>query len=325
MRQAVSSQSMSDNAQKPVLVVCGPTASGKSALALNIARAFDGVVINADSMQVYRELRILTARPDDADLMQAPHRLYGIVSVTDVFSAGRWRELAVAEIRTAHEAGKLPIICGGTGFYIRALTEGLSKMPDIPANIRSTTRQHIKNIGNKTAYHNLAERDPKSAAQLNPGDTQRVMRALEVLEATGRSLADWQADAKIKPDSNWHFHTILIEPGRLQLNRAIEKRFQQMIGQGALDEVASLDGIDGDLPALKAVGVPDLRLHLADQASLDEAVARAQTATRQFAKRQTTWFKNQIVADKLIKTQYSECLDDDIFSFIRNFVLTPSD
>jgi len=316
---------MSDNAQKPVLIVCGPTASGKSALALDIARTFDGVVINADSMQVYRELRILTARPDDAELTQAPHRLYGIVSVTDVFSAGRWRKLAVAEIRAAHGAGKLPIICGGTGFYIRALTEGLSEMPAIPANIRSATRQYIKNIGNDAGYRDLAERDPKSAAQLNPGDTQRVMRALEVLEATGRSLADWQADAKTTPDTDWRFHTILIEPDRSELNHAIEKRFQQMIGQGALDEVASLDGIDGDLPALKAVGVPDLRLHLADQMSLDEAVARAQTATRRFAKRQTTWFRNQIIADISIKTQYSESLPDGIFSFIRNFVLTPSD
>jgi tRNA dimethylallyltransferase len=321
MRQAVSSQSMSDNEQKPVVVVCGPTASGKSALALDIAWAFDGIVINADSMQVYRELRILTARPDDAD---APHRLYGIASVTDVFSAGRWRELAVTEIRAAHGAGKLPIICGGTGFYIRALTEGLSEMPDIPANIRSATREHIKNIGTEAAYRNLAERDPKSAAQLNSGDTQRVMRALEILEATGRSLADWQADAKTTPDSDWRFHTILIKPNRSELNHALEKRFQQMIDQGALDEVASLDGIDGDLPALKAVGVPDLRLHLAGQMSLDEAIARSQSATRRFAKRQTTWFNNQIIANKHIKSQYSESLSDDIFSFIRTFVLTLS-
>jgi len=316
---------MSDNAQKPVLIVCGPTASGKSALALDVARAFDGVIINADSMQVYCELRILTARPDDAELALAPHRLYGIASVTEVFSAGRWRELAVAEIRAAHGVGKLPIICGGTGFYIKALTEGLSEMPDIPDDIRSATRQHIKSIGNEAAYRDLVERDPKTAAQLNPGDTQRVMRALEVLKATGRSLADWQAETKAAPDSDWRFHTILIEPNRAQLYRAIDNRFQQMIDQGALDEVAGLDGIDGDLPALKAVGVPDLRLHLADQMSLDEAVTRAQTATRRFAKRQTTWFKNQIIADTFLETQYSESLFKEIFPFIRNFVLTPSD
>ncbi len=316
---------MSDNAQKPVLIVCGPTASGKSALALDIAMAFAGIVINADSMQVYRELRILTARPEDGDLALAPHRLYGIASVTEVFSAGRWRELAVAEIRAAHDAGKLPIICGGTGFYIKALTEGLSEMPEIPADIRSTSRQHIKSIGNEAAYRDLAERDPKTAAQLNPGDTQRVMRALEVLKATGRSLADWQAETKAAPDSDWRFHTILIQPDRAELNRAIEDRFLQMIDQGALDEVAGLDGIDGDLPALKAVGVPDLRLHLTDQMSLGEAVTRAQTATRRFAKRQTTWFKNQIIADISIKTQYSESFTEEIFSFIRNFVLTPSD
>ena len=198
-------------------------------------------------------------------------------------------------------------------------------MPDIPADIRSATRQRIKTIGNEAAYRELAKRDPKTATQLYSGDTQRVMRALEVLEATGRSLADWQAKAKTAPDSDWRFHTLLIEPDRSELNRVIEDRFQQMIGQGALREVAGLDGIDGDLPALKAVGVPDLRLHLADQISLDEAVTRAQTATRRFAKRQTTWFKNQIIADKYIKTQYSKSLTVEIFAFIRNYVLTPSD
>lgn len=316
---------MSDNAQKPVLIVCGPTASGKSALAVDIAIEFGGIVINADSMQVYRELRILTARPDDADMRRVPHRLYGIASVTDVFSAGRWQPLAIKEIQASHAAGKLPIVCGGTGFYIKALTEGLSNIPEIPAVVRDEVRRRIEQEGIEAAYRDLATRDPKTAALLNAGDTQRVTRALEVFEATGRPLADWQQDAKIGPDPDWKMTTILIQPDRNSLNRAINERFSAMIDKGAQEEVAALGTLDGDLPALKAVGVPDLRRHLAGELDRETAVARAQTATRQFAKRQTTWFNNQIVANKTINTQYSESLSEEIFAFIRKNVLTESD
>lgn len=316
---------MSDNAQKPVLIICGPTASGKSALALSVAQAFGGVIINADSMQVYRELRVLTARPDGHDEALVPHRLYGIASVADVFSAGRWRDLAIAEIEATHQAGALPIVCGGTGFYLKALTEGLSDIPAIPAEIRARVRSEQQEVGAEAGYRLLASKDPKTAATLDAGDTQRVTRAMEVFEATGRPLADWQSDARQSPDSAWRFTTILFAPPRPDLNTAINLRFRKMIDAGALDEVGKLDGLAGSLPALKAVGVPDLRRLLSGEISEEVAIERAQTATRQFAKRQTTWFKNQIIANLTLNTQYSESLDREIFSFIRKNVLTLSD
>ncbi len=315
---------MADNAQKPVLIVCGPTASGKSALALDAAEAFGGVVINADSMQVYRELRVLTARPSEDDEARVAHRLYGIASVRDVFSAGRWRALAVREIDTAHAAGQLPIVCGGTGFYLKALMEGLSPMPEIPETVRRRVRDEAGALGAPAVHAALARVDPETAAQIKPGDSQRVTRALEIHEATGRPLAEWQAEARIAPDPTWSFGIVLLSPKREVTNAAVDERFRAMIEAGALDEIASLDGLDGELPALKAVGVPHLRRHLRGEIDLETAVARAQTATRQFAKRQTTWFKNQIIADITIKKQYSESLCHKIFSFIREKMLTQS-
>ena len=315
---------MADNAQKPVLIVCGPTASGKSALALDVAEGFGGVVINADSMQVYRELRVLTARPSPDDEARAAHRLYGIASVRDVFSAGRWRALAVREIDAAHATGQLPIVCGGTGFYLKALMEGLSPMPEIPDAIRRRVRDEVETLGTLAAHAALARVDPKTAFQLDPGDSQRIARALEVYEATGRALADWQAEARSAPNPAWSFWIVLLAPTREATNEAIDDRFHRMVEAGALDEVRLLDGLDGDLPALKAVGVPDLRRHLTGEIELEMAVERAQTATRQFAKRQTTWFKNQIIADITMYEQYSERFRAAIFSFIREKMLTRS-
>jgi len=315
---------MTDNAQKAVLVVCGPTASGKSELALDAAIEFDGVVINADSMQVYRELRVLTARPSPEAEARAPHRLYGIASARDVFSAGRWRELAIAEIDAAHVEGRLPIVCGGTGFYLKALMEGLPQIPDIPEEVRRRIRGETVKHGVEAAHAALARIDPKTAAQLEVKDTQRISRALEVFETTGRSFADWQLEARSAPDPAWRFTVVLLAPERERINAAIEDRFRQMLDAGALGEVVLLDGLDGDLPALKAVGVPDLRRHLEGEVELRVAVGLAQTATRQFAKRQTTWFKNQIIADLSINEQYSESLKEEIFSFIRGNVLTQS-
>ena len=316
---------MTDNAQKPVLIVCGPTASGKSALALDIARKFDGVIINADSMQVYRELRILTARPSLCDEARAPHRLYGIASVTDPFSAGRWRELAGAEIDAAHRADKLPIVCGGTGLYLKALTEGLSEMPDIPQDVRDAVRRRVRDLGAPACHHALSLQDPRTAARLAPGDAQRIARALEVWEATGRPLADWQAEKRSGPRPEWRFSTFLLAPSRATLHRAIDARFRSMIDAGALAEVRALDGLDETLPALKAVGVPDLRRLLAGELEESEAIERAQRATRQFAKRQGTWFRNQIIADMALNAQYMESFSEDFFSFIRTNVLTLTD
>lgn len=316
---------MSDNAQLPVLIVCGPTASGKSALALDIAAAFDGTVINADSMQVYREMRILTARPSMAETAQAPHRLYGIAPVGDVFSAGRWRALAVEEIDEAHREGRLPVVCGGTGFYLKALMEGLSEIPTIPGDVRARVRARLAEHGAAACHRELQRIDPETASQLAPGDSQRIARALEVFDATGRPLAQWQAEARAGPSRDWRFSIILLAPVREDLNRAIDERFRQMVDAGAMEEVRALEGLDGDLPALKAVGVPDLRRLLAGELSENAAIERAQRTTRQFAKRQTTWFKNQIIANKTVYAQYSERFKDEIFSFIRENVLTDPD
>ena len=315
---------MTSNSQNPVLVVCGPTASGKSNLALDIAIAFGGTVINADSMQVYRELPILTARPSPTDEAQAPHRLYGIASIADAFSVGRWQPLAEQAIVEANKAGSLPIVCGGTGLYLKALMEGLSPMPEIPADIRSQVRQRMAAEGSLQCHQLLADCDPASAARLAPGDTQRIARALEVYEATGKSLSAWQAKAPTGPDPSWRFSTILIAPPRAKINAAIEQRFDKMIDAGALEEVRTIADLDAELPALRALGVPHLRRHLAGDISLEEAAARSKTATRQFAKRQMTWFKNQIIADKTLPAQYLKSFSDEIFSFIRSFLLTDS-
>ena len=315
---------MTSNAQNPVLVVCGPTASGKSNLALDIAIAFGGTVINADSMQVYRELRILTARPSPTDEAQAPHHLYGIASIADTFSAGRWQPLAKQAIGEANKAGSLPIVCGGTGLYLKALMEGLSPMPEIPADIRAQVRQRMAAEGSLHCHQLLADCDPASAARLASGDTQRIARALEVYEATGKPLSVWQAEPPIGPDPAWRFSTILIAPPRAETNAAIEQRFDKMIDAGALEEVRTIADLDAELPALKALGVPHLRRHLAGDISLEEAAAHSKTATRQFAKRQMTWFKNQIIADKTLPAQYLKSFSDEIFSFIRSFLLTDS-
>lgn len=316
---------MTDNVEKVVLIVCGPTASGKSALALDVATEFDGVVINADSMQVYRELRILTARPSPDKEALVPHRLYGFVSVHDIFSAGRWRDFAIAEIQAAHVAGRIPVICGGTGLYLKSLMEGLSRIPSIPEDVRRRVREKTVVLGAKSAHAVLARIDLKTAARIDPGDTQRISRALEVFEATGRPLADWQADTLSGPDPAWHFTVVLLTPQREILNAAINTRLRNMVDAGALEEVASLDGFDNGLPALKALGVPDLRRHLRGEIELEAAISFAQTATRQFAKRQVTWFKNKIIADYTITAQYSKSFKQEIFSFIRDNVLTQSD
>ncbi|MDA0663344.1 MAG: tRNA (adenosine(37)-N6)-dimethylallyltransferase MiaA, partial [Proteobacteria bacterium] len=222
---------------RPVLIVAGPTASGKSALALAAALVFDGVVINADSMQVYRELRILTARPDPDAEFRVPHRLYGALSVRDTCSAARWRTMAVAEIAAAHQTDRLPVICGGTGLYLRALTDGLSPIPEIPDPVRKAVRERLAREGVPTLYAALEAVDPITAARLPPGDTQRITRALEVHSATGRPLAEWQAVPAEGPPPGLRFMTILLQPPRAVLYAACNARLETMMAEGALAEV----------------------------------------------------------------------------------------
>lgn len=315
---------MSDNAQFPVVIVAGPTGSGKSALALALAEEFGGTVVNADSMQVYRDLRILTARPSDRDEARAPHRLYGVLDAAEHCSAARWCGMAVAAVEEARVARRLPILCGGTGLYLKALTEGLSPMPDIPDAIRTDLRRRYADRDGEALRQALAAADPQSAEAIAPTDRQRMLRALEVWETTGRSLRDWQAlpPEPVLPDAV--FHTILLLPPRQPLYDSCDDRLHAMIAAGALEEVRALKArdLDPELPAMKALGVEALMRHLDGEMDLETALAAAQQATRRYVKRQFTWFGRQIIADLTINEKYSEKLKDKIFSFILKKGLT---
>ncbi len=312
------------NQTKPVLIVAGPTASGKSPLALDIAREFNGVVINADSMQVYAELRVLTARPTPRDEARTPHRLYGTIPASQRCSAARWRDMALAEIEDATSSGKLAVVCGGTGLYLRALCQGLSPVPEIPPDTRRRLAARLAAQGAVALHGDLAARDPEMAARLEPADGQRIARALEVLEATGRSLAAWQAQDSHGPPAGLRFTTILLSPPREALYEACDARLAAMVEQGVLEEVRAVCALDlaPGLPAMKALGLREFAAHLAGDITLDDALDEARQATRRYAKRQMTWFRHQIIADLTIFTQYSESISTEIFSFIRQNVLT---
>ena len=275
------------------ILIAGPTASGKSGAGLELAARFGGTIINADSMQVYRELRLLTARPSEADEARVPHRLYGTVSAADAYSVGRWLGDAGRAIAEAHKARRLPILVGGTGLYFKALTEGLAPVPDIPAEIRSHWRERSDELGRDALHAELAARDPNMAARLGPADPQRIVRALEVIDATGVSLAEWQggnAAPLLAPDDALR---LVIAPERQPLYAAIDARFNRMIEQGALDEVRALLDLELDpgLPAMRAHGVRELAAYLSGALTREEAVAKAKTESRRYAKRQMTWLR----------------------------------
>ncbi len=280
---------------KNAILIAGPTASGKSALALRLARETGGTVVNADSMQVYAVLRVLTARPDETQLAAAPHRLYGHVDPREAYSTGRWMRDVEALTRSGELGDKPAIFVGGTGLYFRALLEGLSAMPDVPATVRERWRDALAEEGPNALHALLAERDPAAAGGIRPSDGQRIVRALEVLEASGKPISRWQKEAGI-PLVDWATAKLLvIEPERTVLTARIDRRFDTMIAEGALDEVRALDalGPEAAMPARKAIGVRELLAADHGDMSFDEAIARAKTATRQYAKRQSTWFRNQ--------------------------------
>ncbi|AVO47512.1 tRNA (adenosine(37)-N6)-dimethylallyltransferase MiaA [Phreatobacter cathodiphilus] len=279
------------------VLIAGPTASGKSALALDLAQRYGGVVVNADSMQVYRDLRIITARPTKDEAALAPHRLYGTVDAAETFSAGRWVEAASAEIAAATAAGALPIVVGGTGLYFRALTSGLSAIPPVAPDVRERVRREAEGRSPAELHAALAAKDPDTAARLRPSDPQRIIRAIEVLEATGRPLLHWQQNGREAAAlAGFDLATVFLAVEREPLRQRIDRRFEAMMAAGALDEVAALAarGLDPALPAMRAHGVPGLVAHLAGEVSLAEAVARGQRDTRAYAKRQETWFRNQM-------------------------------
>jgi tRNA dimethylallyltransferase len=282
------------------IVIAGPTAGGKSAFALDMAERRGGVIINADSMQVYRELRILTARPGEAEQMRAPHRLYGFRSGSAPYSVGQWLDDAAGALDEARRCGLVPIFVGGTGLYFKALFEGLSPVPEIPADIRDYWRERGR-IETSAALHGmLAERDPAAAVQFRPSDTQRIVRALEVIDATGHSLLAWQRKTGAPLLSERETEKFVIAPPREALYRACDVRAERMLGEGAIEEVASLLrlGLDGSLPIMRAIGVRPLSAYLRGEIDLDTARARLQSETRRYAKRQLTWARRNMISWK---------------------------
>jgi tRNA dimethylallyltransferase len=287
------------------VLIAGPTASGKSALALTLAQKTGGVIVNADSMQVYRDLRVITARPTPEQEALVLHRLYGHVDATVNFSAGSWVNDAAGVLGEARAQNRRPIFVGGSGLYFKALTSGLSAVPPIPAAIREAVRARLERDGVETLHAELALRDPAGADRLKQRDRTRIARAMEVVEATGRSLTDWHREGLpplLPPGS---FSALFLEPDRDALYARIDARFTAMLAGGALEEVAALTlrGLDPLLPAMKAHGVPALIRHLKGEITLQEAAGIGRADTRHYAKRQFTWFRHQLPAFEWVKPE----------------------
>ena len=278
------------------MLIAGPTASGKSAIALAAAERLGGIVINADSMQVYRDLRVLTARPTAEDEARVPHRLYGFVDAAENYSAGRWCRDVETALDEAAASQRVPVIVGGTGLYFKALTKGLAAVPSIPADIRSRVRERIQREGAPALHRELATLDPATAQRVTVNDRSRISRALEVVLATARPLSDWHRDGLPPLIDAAQAVKVFVTCERQELVRRIETRFAAMLAGGALDEVRRLAArkLDPSLPAMKAHGVPWLIRHLTGELSLEAAAAGGVMDTRRYAKRQLTWFRNQM-------------------------------
>nr|TFG51574.1 MAG: tRNA (adenosine(37)-N6)-dimethylallyltransferase MiaA [Hyphomicrobiales bacterium] len=277
------------------VLIAGPTASGKSALALDLADEIGGTIINTDSMQVYSELRILTARPNARDEARVPHLLYGHKSVTQRYSVGRYLEDAAGVASDLARAGRVPIFVGGSGLYFNALTEGLSPIPEISPQVRDALEKRLAAIGLPAFFAEFSEQDPETMAGLNPNDRQRVLRAASVFVSSGRSLKKWQ---EVKGTSLLEWLDVLrvvLAPPRELLHTRIDIRFHQMIAGGAIGEVRALGQIDPGLPAARALGLPQLQAHLRGEIDLEEAVNQAVAETRRYAKRQMTWFRRFMI------------------------------
>ncbi|MEA2772697.1 MAG: tRNA dimethylallyltransferase [Acetobacteraceae bacterium] len=317
-----------EDATPGALIVAGPTASGKSALALAIAERLGGTIINTDSMQVYRELRVLTARPSLDEEARVPHRLYGVRPAAEAGSVAWWRDQALSAMEEARAAGRIPILTGGSGLYFAALTDGLAEIPDPGPDARAEARRLLAEQGSAALHASLAHVDPATAARLKPEDSQRIARAWEVWRGTGRGLAAWQ-DRRSAP-APWRFSAILLDPPREDLRAAIATRFDAMLRGGALEEVRALLELDLDpsLPAMRAHGVPELSGYLRGTLSLVEAGRRVELVTGQYTKRQATWFRHHALASQTRTntinarftslTQFSESKQANLFTFIQN-------
>jgi tRNA dimethylallyltransferase len=279
----------------PVALIAGPTASGKTALALHLARTRDVTIINADSAQVYAALPILSAQPTAQEMADVPHRLFGTLDGTTACSAAAWAADAKAEIAAAHAAERLPVLVGGTGLYLRTLLQGIAPIPEIDSDIRANVRA----LSTADANFALAKADPLAAAGLGPNDDSRIKRALEVVRSTGMSILEWRKRMEGGIGDYIALRPVLLLPPRDWLHMRCDRRFEAMMESGAVDEVAALLARDlpCDAPVMRAIGVPEIAAMLACDISREEAIARGQAATRQYAKRQYTWFRNQSPAD----------------------------
>ena len=306
------------------VLIAGPTASGKSALALRLAERLGAEIVNADSMQLYREMRVLTARPSAAEEALFPHHLYGVQGADEPLSAGRWAVRAAEIMAAIAGRGRVPIVVGGTGLYFRALVEGLAPIPAIPPELRQAVRDEVAAAG-EGAHALLAEADPALAAMIRPADRQRIARGIEVARATGRRLSEWQQVPPV-PLIAGRFAKIVLMPDRDWLRSRCDARFARMVEEGALAEAAAMAARDLDpaLPAMKVLGLRPLIRHLAGETTLEAAVAAGQAETRAYAKRQETWMRTQMIAWKSFFTQDSESVNAEIFSFIDDLGLTRS-
>jgi tRNA dimethylallyltransferase len=306
---------MADRGRQRAILIAGPTASGKSAAALELAEALGGVIVNADAMQVYAELKVLSARPRPEEERRAPHRLFGHVPAAQAYSAGRWLADALRALAEAWGEGRVAIVVGGTGLYFRSLDQGMVDVPHVDAEIRARWRRALEDRGSRALHFELAARAPDEARRLRPSDGQRIARALEVLEATGEPLGAYHARAcATSPLAGADVIRVAIIPERAALYRRCDERFSRMIEQGALDEVRQLLALrlDPALPAMRAIGVAALARHIAGDIGIAEAVAIAQRDTRRYAKRQLTWLRHQMPAFELMSsasTVIARCLD----------------
>jgi len=294
------------SSKPPLVVIAGPTASGKSALALALAQQIGGVIVNADSTQVYRDLRALSAAPSDEEMKRAEHRLYGIQDGALPCSAAEWAEMARREIADIHSSKRTPILVGGTGLYLRTLVDGIAPVPAIDPDVRERVRENMVDE-NRLKLQTL---DPEAAARLKPGDSARINRALEVILSTGRTLAEWQKEREGGIAGEVDLSALILLPPRKWLYARCDERFAHMIDQGAVTEVERLMArkLNPNLPVMRAIGVGELSRYLRGECSLDEAVAAGQQATRRYAKRQYTWFAHQPPADW---PRFQEALDMD--------------
>lgn len=299
-----------------IVVIGGPTASGKSGLAMAVAHKLEGraVIINADALQLYRDLSILSARPTPQEEADTPHRLYGVLDGASRGTVGVWLEMAHEEIKISLESGLTPILVGGSGMYIHALLNGLSRVPDIPTEVRSEVMELHAKLGGEKFHKELAAIDPVSAGKLPSSDTQRLIRFYEVAKHTGRPLHEWQQEDAQLPPATWDFRSFVLEPDRTLLYAACDLRFARMLSRGALDEVRGLLSrkLDPTLPVMKAVGVPELAGVLNHEWSLDHAIVRAQQATRNYAKRQLTWFRNQLAGASRLSLTPGQVVDNEL-------------